>query len=169
MISLISGLNNKENADMQVNRLKTSYQKNILMGMAVSVILLCSVCLLFLDLSPEDVIILNTEISDIYIVNNDVKTRNPKPAMYRVGGRPKRRYSGFLGFGVKFKILTENWQSQIEPSDPILIRPDNPIVLPDDLSYSLIPQDSDTGVYLPDGLIIYSEVSIRPRISIATL
>lgn len=136
---------------MTVSRLKTTYQKNMLIGQSVSVLIMLFICLIFCDLGSVYNSIRGIIITPVIIETPDKQKSHVNiPRKTLVGGRTPEMKSGFLGFDVNFKIIPEASTRNLSIPSPTVYLPDRPVIQPDSVSFSPIEGDL-MGEFYADG------------------
>gem|GEM_PF-5188757 len=128
---------------MPVNRLKSTYQRNMLIGQAVSIMAVLVYCILFLESpfrgSGKDTIIKEYLYFRDSKLRSDLKTAGKK----NIGGWPIRQRDGFLGFNVEFIFCDDNNHPVEITREPDIYIPDKPYLDPALLSFSEIDGDGN--------------------------
>lgn len=136
---------------MAVNRLKTTYQRNMLIGHGVSIVLVLLCCLFFYGDTYIREDISQSFTSSVIIENqDDCNNKTPISGKITVGGRMPEMRRGFLGFNIDFNIIPETSIGPISIPSPSIFQPNQPLIQPDNISFTPIDGDQ-LGVYTPDG------------------
>ena len=135
---------------MAVNRLKTTYQRNMLIGQGVSLVLVLFYCVIFCDYDHTRDVINQSFTSSVIIEYPDEYNNSTFiSGKINIGGRRPEMMDGFLGFNVSFRIIPEVSADHSPIPSPVVFQPNHPFIRPESVSFSPIDGDQ-LGVYTPN-------------------
>ena len=149
----------------QINRLKTTYQRNMLIGQAISIIAVLVYCVLFLESpfsKPEKDKIIK---ENLYIRDSKIKSDIKAAGKRNIGGWPMQQRDGFLGFNVKFRFIDDNGHTMATAPEPEIYIPDKPYLDPALLSFSEIDGDGNALYISQNTEYIYEPGEAKPAIN----
>jgi len=141
----------RSHTQIGVNKLKTTYQRNLALGMITAIAIILTPCVMLFNLSSENIVVYNPDTLDIILIDNQQVYRDNKPSRTRSKSNPIIPKNGFLGFGIEYRFVNDYMQPQLTKHDPAIVLADNPVITSDDISFSIFTEDSNMGIHIPYG------------------